>query len=270
MVAMAKNEGPVSDELPEDGSALAVGPAARGLIRSLADTLETRHAADALRAGQRAQMDEVLGLVDGLRRLAGPASLPAAADGSNEGAGEPLQRSVLAASFASAGSPGPRRSGEERTLFFRSESELVKYGQVGTRKEYRHVVPLGVVEIVVESIGAIAGGRGTDFAFEDVLDPIAEHGVKGYQARTTIAWLRRAGLVRMPSRGRYVAMAGLTGDAVAALHSLELESEWLAARAKGPESKSAGNGGRAARRKTVAKKVARQGGKKASRRSQGK
>ncbi len=211
-------------------------------IGSLANRIETVDAAAALAAGRRQEMADLLLLVDGLRRVVASAESRVQASDSrpaSRSAGEdPTGESREVARKASPPTRGHGRQSRSLTQFFRTQDELVKWGQVGTAKEYRHFVPLEVVSRVVAWIEAGPAANRLEFAFEDVRDHLADDGLKGYQMRIAIAWLRESKLIRMPARGRYFASQGMRADAEAALSNLPLESERNVAGKKGTRRKS--------------------------------
>ena len=198
-------------------------------IKTLANGLETKDAAKALADGRRKEMTDLLLLVDGLRRVVDSAESRAQSSGfaassrSSESNSLAMAREVVQNAMPSTGAPGP--ASRSLTQFFRTQDELVKWGQVGTSKEYRHFVPLIVVSRVVAWIEDGPAKNGSAFAFEDVRDQLAGDGLKGYQMRIAIAWLRESKLIRMPARGRYFASPGIKGDAEDALANLRPESE---------------------------------------------
>lgn len=211
-------------------------------IKAFAGELETVAAAKALAAGRRQEMTDLLLLVDGLRRVV--ASAESRAQASDSGASLSSSGSNSLAKFrdvvrnSTSSTGGHGRKSSSLTQFFRTQDELVKWGQVGTSKEYRHFVPLDVVNRVVAWIEAGPAKSGSAFAFEDVRDQLAGDGFKGYQMRIAIAWLRESKLIRMPARGRYFASPGIKGDAEDAMSNLRPESERKTAAKKSTRKKA--------------------------------
>jgi hypothetical protein len=215
-------------------------------VRLLARELETEVAVQELAAGRRDEMARVLALVDGLRRLADAASGAASSAGRPRlHASSPDSRDVVPPATR------PRRrsgtaGGGSGTSYFRTDVDLIKLGQVGTRKEYRHVVPLAAVKAAAEWMGGRVSPDDAGVTFELAIEELGAR-FKGYQIRAAIGWLRDVGLLQMPTRGRYVAAAGIASEVGVALQSIPVES---ARRQRRKSSASRGKGSR--RRKAAA------------------
>jgi len=185
-------------------------------IRSCAEDLERVLAAEALGASARDEMGRILALVDGMRHLINGAakdehrttvSRPAAVHKNQPVGAKQLGKQPL--------------KNSDRTQFYRDRSHLVKLGLVGTSAEYRHLAPFEIVERVASEIERSCAERHGEFAFDIIVSKLP--GMKSYQIRITIAWLRQSGLIGRGTRGRYFAEQGLSTRVADALQLLDEE-----------------------------------------------
>lgn len=185
-------------------------------IRSCAEDLERVLAAEALGASARDEMGRILTLVDGMRHLV-------------DGAAKDEHRKTVSRPTSLHENPvtGARQlrkqpiKNSDRTQFYRDQSHLVKLGLVGTSAAYRHLAPFEIVERVATEIEQSCAERYGDFTFDMIESNLP--GLKSYQIRITIAWLRQSGLIGRRTRGRYFAEQGLTTRVANALHLLKEE-----------------------------------------------
>lgn len=189
-------------------------------IRSCAEELERVLAAEALGASARDEMERILALVDGMRHLV-------------DGAAKDESSNIISCPTSLHENPaiGTRQLREQqlrnsdRTQFYRDHSHLVKLGLVGTSAAYRHLAPFDIVERVTTEIERSCAEKHGEFAFDMIERKLP--GLKSYQIRLTIAWLRHSGLIGQRTRGRYFAEQGLSTRVADALHLLEEESTSL-------------------------------------------
>ena len=185
-------------------------------IRSCAEELERVLAAEALGASARDEMERILALVDGMRHLV-------------DGAAKDESSNIISCPTSLHENPaiGTRHlrdqqlRNSDRTQFYRDHSHLVKLGLVGTPAAYRHLAPFEIVERVTTEIERSCAEKHGEFAFDMIESKLP--GLKSYQIRLTIAWLRQSGLIGQRTRGRYFAEQGLSTRVANALHLLKEE-----------------------------------------------
>jgi hypothetical protein len=185
-------------------------------IRSCAEDLERVLAAEALGASARDEMRRILALVDGMRHLVDGA----AKDEHRKTISRPTSLHENPATGARQLSKQPIKNGD-RTQFYRDQSHLVKLGLVGTSAAYRHLAPFEIVEQVATEIEQSCAEKYGEFTFDMIESKLP--GLKSYQIRITIAWLRHSGLIGRRTRGRYFAEEGLATRVADSLRRLDEE-----------------------------------------------